>query len=94
MLVFACPIIVSVGYLPLGQIFLFALKYLYWPSHIRIAPEFKFRYLSSAVEVVRPGFLTHIKYPYIMVSPDAIISCDCHSFNIIEIKCLLDVTFV
>ena len=37
---FACPIIVSVGYLSLGQISTFALKY-------RIAPEFNFRYLRS-----------------------------------------------
>ena len=49
----------------------------------------KFEEAHRAVEVVRTGLLTHRKYPYI--SPDAIISCDCHSFNIIEIKCLLDV---
>ena len=54
----------------------------------------KFEETHRADEVVRPGFLTHRKYPYIRASPDAIISCDCHSFNIIEIKCLLEVTLV
>jgi predicted DNA-binding transcriptional regulator len=47
-----------------------------------------------AVEVVKPGLLTHIKYSYTRASPDAIISCNCHGFNIIEIKCLLDVKLV
>ena len=44
-----------------------------------------------AVEVVRPGLLTHRKYSYTSESPDAIISCNCHGFNIIDVKCLLDV---
>jgi hypothetical protein len=42
----------------------------------------KFEETDRAVEVVKPG------------SPDAIISCNCHGFNIIEIKCLLDVKLV
>ena len=50
-----------------------------------------FEETHRAVEVVRPGLLTHRKYSYIRASPDAIISCDCHSFNIIEIRFLLDV---
>ena len=56
----------------------------------------KFEETHRAIEVVRPGLLTHrmYSYIYIRVSPDAIISCDCHSFNIIEIKCLIDVTLV
>ena len=45
----------------------------------------KFEETHRAVEVVRPGLLTHRKYSYIRVSPDAIISSNCHSFNIIEI---------
>jgi hypothetical protein len=44
--------------------------------------------------VVRPALLTHIKYSYTRASPDAIISCNWHGFNIIEIKCLLDVNLV
>ena len=54
----------------------------------------KFEEAHRAVAVVRPGLLTHEKYRYIRASPDASISCDCHRFNIIEIKCLLDVTLV
>ena len=42
----------------------------------------KFEETDRAVEVVKPG------------SPDAIISCNCHSFKITEIKCLLDVKLV
>jgi hypothetical protein len=34
-----------------------------------------------------PGLVTHREYPYIRASSDAIISCDCHGYNIIEIKC-------
>jgi hypothetical protein len=47
-----------------------------------------------AVEVVKPGLLTHRKYSYTRKLPDATISCNCHGFNIIEIKCLLDVKLV
>ena len=54
----------------------------------------KFEETDKAVEVVKPGLLTHIKYSYTRASPDAIISCNCHGFNIIEIKCLLDVKLV
>ena len=41
MFVFACPIIaeISVGYFPSGQISVFALKYLYLPSYVRICPR-------------------------------------------------------
>jgi len=41
MFIFACPIIakISVGYLPSGQISVFALKYPYLPSYIRICPR-------------------------------------------------------
>ena len=51
----------------------------------------KFEETHRAVEVVRPGLLTHRKYSYTRASPDAIISCNCHGFNMIEIKWLLDV---
>ena len=50
-----------------------------------------FEETDRAVEVVRPGLLTHRKYSDTRESPDAIISCNCHGFNIIEVKCLLDV---
>jgi hypothetical protein len=48
----------------------------------------KFEEAHRAVEVARPGLLTKRE------SHDAIISCNCHGFNIIEIKCLLDVKLV
>ena len=56
----------------------------------------KFEETHRAVQVVIPALLTHIKYSYTRASPDAIISCNCHGFNIIEItcKCLLDVNLV
>jgi hypothetical protein len=54
----------------------------------------KFMETHRTVEVVRPGLLTHKKYSYTRESPDAIISCNCHGFNIIESKCLLDVKLV
>jgi hypothetical protein len=54
----------------------------------------RFEETDRAVEVVKPGLLTHIKYSYTRASPDAIISCNCHGFNIIEIKCLLGVKLV
>jgi hypothetical protein len=47
----------------------------------------KFEEKHRAVEVVTPGLVTHRQYPYIRASPDAIISCVCHGYNIIEIKC-------
>jgi hypothetical protein len=51
----------------------------------------KFEETHRAAEVVKPGLLTHRKYSYTRESPDAIISCNGHGFNIIEMKCLLDV---
>ena len=54
----------------------------------------KFEETDRAVEVIKPGLLTHIKYSYTRASPDAIVSCNCNGFNIIEIKCLLDVKLV
>ena len=51
----------------------------------------KFEETHRAVEVVRPGLLTHRKYSYTRASPDAIISCNCQGFNMIEIKWLLNV---
>jgi hypothetical protein len=54
----------------------------------------RFMETHRTVEVVRPGLLTHKKYSYTRESPDAIISCNCHGFNIIESKCLLDVKLV
>ena len=54
----------------------------------------EFEETHRAVEVDKPGLLTHRKYSYTRKSPDAIISCNCHGFNIIEIKCLLDVKLV
>jgi hypothetical protein len=36
----------------------------------------------------------HIESTYTRESPDAIISCNCHGFNIIEVKFLLDVKLV
>ena len=53
-----------------------------------------FEETHRAVEVVKPGLLTHRKYSYTRESPDAIISCNCHCFNIIEVKFLLDVNLV
>lgn len=47
----------------------------------------KFEETHRTVEVARPGLVTHKKYPYIRASPDAIVNCDCHGYNIIEIKC-------
>ena len=50
MSVFACPIIArSQCWLfdLRANISTFALKYPYWPSNIRICPEFNFRYLGS-----------------------------------------------
>ena len=37
--------------------------------------------------MVTPGLVTHRKYPYIRASLDAIINCNCHGYNIFEIKC-------
>jgi hypothetical protein len=54
----------------------------------------RFEEAHRAVEVVRPGLLTHRKYSYTRESPDASISCNCHGFNIIEVKFLLDVKLV
>ena len=51
----------------------------------------KFEETHRAVEVIRPCLLTHRKYSYTRASPGAIISCNCHGFNIIENRCLLDV---
>jgi hypothetical protein len=53
-----------------------------------------FEETHRAVEVVKQGLLTHRKYSYTRELPDAIISCNCHGFNIIEVKCLLDVKLV
>jgi len=56
MFVFACPIIAkSQCWLfalraNTGQISVFALKYPYLPSYIRIAPEFNFRYMRSGLK--------------------------------------------
>ena len=47
----------------------------------------KFEETHRTVEVVRPGLVTNREYPYIRALPDAIISCNCHGYNIIEIKC-------
>ena len=47
----------------------------------------KFEETHRTVEVFRHGLVTHREYPYIRASPDAIISCNCHGYNIIEIKC-------
>jgi hypothetical protein len=44
----------------------------------------KFEETHRAVEVVRSGLQT----------PEVTISWNCHGFNIIEIKCLLDVKLV
>jgi hypothetical protein len=38
-----------------------------------------------------PRYYWHIESTYTRASPDAIISCNCHGFNIIEVKFLLDV---
>ena len=54
----------------------------------------KFEETQRAVEVVKPGLLTHRKYSYTRELSDATISCNCHGFIIIEIKCLLDVKLV
>jgi hypothetical protein len=37
--------------------------------------------------MVTPGLVTHRKYPYITAAADAIINCNCHGYNIIEVKC-------
>ena len=54
----------------------------------------KFEETQRAVEVVKPGLLTHRKYSYTRELSDTTISCNCHGFIIIEIKCLLDVKLV
>ena len=54
----------------------------------------RFKETHRAVEVVKPGLLTHRKYSYTRASPDVIISCNCHGFNIIEVMFLLDVKLV
>ena len=48
----------------------------------------KFWGKNRAVEVATPGLVTHRKYPYIRASLAAIISWDCHGYNIIEISVL------
>ena len=54
----------------------------------------KFEETHRAVEVVKPGLLTHRKYSYTRELPDATISCNCHGFNLIEVRFLLDVKLV
>jgi hypothetical protein len=43
-----------------------------------------------AVEVVKPGLLTHRKYSYTRELPDAIISCNCHAIQRIKTFHILD----
>ena len=41
----------------------------------------------KGVELIRPGLLVHPDAPYIRVSPDAVISCECHGRFLVEVKC-------
>ena len=69
-----------------------AIKWSLKDAATALSPYFKrFEETHRAVEMARPALLTHRRYSYTRASPDAIISCNCHGFNIIEIKCLLDV---
>lgn len=54
---------------------------------LQYVKDLKDHHKCKDVELIRPGLLIHNQEPYIRVSPDALILCECHGRRLVEVKC-------